>query len=339
MAVDARKPPIDKACGEGLLPEAVASLRRIGVPLDSSFAYPFAGIQFSDRDSTASAKISQGQGFGLRRTLLQRLLIDRAEEVGVVFQWGEPVTGFEPGGVRAQGRFFGCRWLVGADGQKSAVRKWAGLSPRRPFRSRFGFRRHYSITPWTKFVEVHWGERCQIIITPTGAQEICISLMTSDPQHRVDRVLDQFPEVAKRLRGVPPASTEIGAITALGRARAVTRGNVALVGDASCTVDGVSGQGLSLAFQEAILLADAFTREDLGYYETAHRRITKMPMRIARLMLLMNRSSWLRRKTLRLFANNPHLFSKMIAIHMGDCAAEALNASAILDLGWQVIRA
>ncbi len=44
----------------------------------------------------------------------------------------------------------------------------------------------------------------------------------------------------------------------------MVRNNVALVGDASCTVDGVSGQGLSLAFQQALALGDALAAGDLA---------------------------------------------------------------------------
>ncbi len=100
---------------------------------------------------------------------------------------------------------FLAEWIVGADGQNSNVRKFARIRVRR-LNSRFGFRRHYSVAPWTDLVDVHWGERCQMILTPTRPNEICVSFMTSDPQLRIDRAMSQFPEVAARLRGVQPAS-------------------------------------------------------------------------------------------------------------------------------------
>ena len=338
VVVDARKPPIDKACGEGLLPEAVASLRRLGIHLDLSSAFPFSGIRFTDDKSSASAKISDGQAFGLRRTRLQQILADRAEKSGVSFLWGTRVTRFDSYGAHTERGFMPCRWIVGADGQNSRVRKCARIGVHRKS-SRFGFRRHFCIAPWTDLVEVHWGERCQLILTPTGANEICASFMTSDPQLRIEHALGQFPEVEKLLRGAQPATTEIGSVNSLGRARSATRRNVALVGDASCTVDGVSGQGLSLAFQQVIALGDALAVGDLDAYECAHRRITGKAMRMAQLMLLMDRSAWIRRKALRLFEAQPGLFSKIIAIHMGETSAEGLDASAVFDLGWQVLRA
>jgi menaquinone-9 beta-reductase len=338
LVVDARKPPIDKACGEGLLPEAVESLRRIGIHLDHSSGFPFFGIRFVDRDSSASARISKGSAFGLRRLRLAQLLTNRAEQLGVSFLWGTRVSGFDSDGVRTERGSVACKWIVGADGQNSGVRKLARIRVRR-LNSRFGFRRHYCVAPWTDLVDVHWGNRCQMIVTPTRPNEICISFMTSDPQLRTDRAMNQFPEVAARLQGVQPATTEIGSMNSLSRARAVVRNNVALVGDASCTVDGVSGQGLSLAFQQALALGDALASGDLASYGAAHRRITGKAMRMAQLMLLMDRSAWIRRKALRLFAAQPGLFSKIIAIHIGEDPAQALNASAVFDLGWQVLRA
>ncbi len=59
--LDSRKPPIDKPCGEGLLPEAVAALSALGIELDSTLAFPFRGIRFCDQNSAASASIARGK--------------------------------------------------------------------------------------------------------------------------------------------------------------------------------------------------------------------------------------------------------------------------------------
>ena len=337
--IDSRKPPLDKPCGEGLLPDAVAALRQIGIPLDSTLGFPFAGIRFSDENSSVAARIGRGQAFGLRRTTLHRLLADRAREAGVSCLWGARISHLEARGVHVDGRLIPYRFLIGADGQNSMVRQWARLGPRRQKRSRFGFRRHYPVSPWTEMVEVYWGRRCQLFVTPTGASEVCLALLSSDPRLRIDRALDQFPEAAKRLRGVSPLPAESGTLTALWSARAVVRGNVALVGDASCTIDGIAGQGLTLAFQEAVSLGEALARGDLSRYESAHREITKTATRMTRLLLLMSRCSWIRRKTLRLFAKRPGLFSHMISIHAGERPPEALGAGEIFRLGCRVLSA
>jgi flavin-dependent dehydrogenase len=335
--VDSRNPPINKPCGEGLLPEAVSALRGLGVDLDASPGFPFDGFQFSDETSTVSAAIPKGRGLGLRRTTLHRLLIDRATRIGVSFLWGARVSALDFHGACVDGRFIPCKWLIGADGQHSSVREFAHLGPCHPIRSRLGLRRHYAIAPWTNFVEVHWGQRSQMIVTPTGAGEICISIFVDDSQLRMDRVLDQFPAVAARLRGAQPLSSEAGAETSFSRARAVVRGTVALVGDSSGTVDAVSGQGLSLAFQQATCLAGALAAGDLAQYESEHRRISRAAERMTQLLLWMNSSATLRRKVLRLFAGRPSLFAKLISAHTGGSPPDALRASAILNLGWRVL--
>jgi len=337
--LDYRKPPIEKSCGEGLLPNAVSNLRSLGVRLNSAAGFPFCGIRFSDEEFSVSARIAKGTGYGVRRAELHRSLVERACQVGVSFHWGARVTGFDERGAQAGGTHFPCRWLVGADGQNSTVGKWANLRSQQSRLTRFGFSRHYAVAPWSDLVEVHWGPGCQIFLTPTGDNEICIALLSHDPQLRIERALTYFPEVAKRLEGSRFLTAELGGVTALGRARRVVSGHVALVGDASFTVDGITGQGLSLAFQQAILLAEAFERGDLDYYEIAHRGISRAPWRMTRLLLLLDQSAWLRRKVLRLFAGNPALFTKIMSAHMAEAAQESLKATEVLGLGWQVLRA
>jgi len=337
ILVDSRKPPIDKACGEGLLPEGVAALENLGVDLRNASATPFAGIRFSEEHSTASARFARGTAFGLRRTALHQLLFDRAASVGVEFAWGARVSAFDRTAAQVDGNWIGFRWLIGADGQQSGVRGFAKLGRDLRGPARFGFRRHYALAPWADFVEVHWGKRCQMVVTPTGPEEICISLFTSDSRLRVDDALRQFPAVAQHLLGAQPASALAGAVTSLGRAGAVTRGNIALVGDASGAVDGIAGQGLSLAFRQAQALGDALGCGDLARYESAHRRIMQSATRMTRLLLLMSASDTIRRKALRLFAAHPSVFSKLMSIHAGEAPPDALGTTEIANLGWRVL--
>jgi flavin-dependent dehydrogenase len=337
VVVDSRKPPIDKACGEGLLPEAVATLRDLGVNINSRVGFPFTGISFCDDHSSASASIPFGAAFGVRRLQLHQLLVARATALGVEFRWGARVSEFTPRAVRVDGEITPYRWLVGADGQNSVVREWARLGARRRSKFRFGFRRHYNIAPWSPLVQVHWGERCQMIVTPTGLDEVCVALLTDDPKLRVDRALEQFSSIASRLCVAQPASADAGAITSVGRPRRVTRGNVALVGDASCAIDGIAGQGLSLAMHASVQLANALVRGNLALYESAHSKMTRNALRMTRLLLLLDKSSWLRRKTIRLFADRPALFARMMSVHTGVLAPEDIRTSELMNFGWRFL--
>ena len=340
VVADARRPPINKPCGEGLLPEAVDALRSIGIELDSSLGCPLKGFRFSDDSYSVSAPIERGRAFGLRRTALHNLLVARAAEVGVIFRWGARVSEFAPAGARINGEFVDYRWLVGADGLNSSVRRWAKFNwPRISCRTRFGFRRHFAIRPWSKFVEVYWGKKFQMVVTPTHAEDVCVSFFSRDLKLRITDGLSEFPEVAEHLKRAYGATPEQGSLVGLTSTWRVASAHVALVGDASCSVDGIAGHGLSLGLQQARALADALSRGDLRSYRSAHRRIVSMPLRMTRLLLLMDASTWVRRKTLRLFENQPELFAKIISVHTSRPQDEAFDAKEIFDLSWRVLRA
>ena len=287
VVADLARPPIDKACGEGLMPQTVAELQGLGVTLAPSQAIPFRGIRFIGEGRVAEGAFPQGYGLGIRRTTLHQALVERAAAVGVQTLWGTRVRGIDEGEVSLDSGKVRCRWIIGADGQNSLVRKWAGLDRGRPQETRFGFRQHFRVAPWTDFVEVHWGCNCQIVITPVNRDEICLVVTSRTPQLRLKEALTQFPEITRRLEGYPAVTKDLGAISALRIIRRVCRDRLALVGDASGSVDSLTGEGLGLAFQQANALAEALANGDLPRYEVAHRRINRLPEVMSRLLLAM----------------------------------------------------
>jgi len=77
-------------------------------------------------------------GFSMRRVKLQQFLVNQALDAGVEFRWGTRVLKIDDEAVTTRGTF-SYRWLVGADGQNSLVRKWAGLDSRSVRSKRFRF--------------------------------------------------------------------------------------------------------------------------------------------------------------------------------------------------------
>jgi 2-polyprenyl-6-methoxyphenol hydroxylase-like FAD-dependent oxidoreductase len=240
--------------------------------------------------------------------------------------WQAAVTGLHPDGALVAGELVRAKWAVGADGSSSRVRRWANLDRRNLFAPneksrRFAFRRHYRVVPWTNFMELHWGDRCQVYVTPVSSEEVCVALVSSEPnvrmRQRMEEALTEFPELSVRLRGAEFTSGERGAITMTRRLRRVHRGRTVLVGDASGGVDAITGQGLCLAFRQATLLAECLASEDLSRYESGHRALLRHPALMARLMLLMARHGGLRQRAMRLFQSKPHFFSEMLAMHVG----------------------
>src|SRR5262249_57032952 len=94
---DGMQPPIDKACGEGLMPAGLAALERLGLQLPLEQAYPFRGIRFLSRTLAADAEFPAGEnGLAARRTVLHRVLVDRAAQVGADLFWRQTVSGITP---------------------------------------------------------------------------------------------------------------------------------------------------------------------------------------------------------------------------------------------------
>jgi len=335
VVADCALPPIDKACGEGIMPDGLAAARSLGIELDTVESYRFQGIRFRDGELGAESCFPSGHGAGMRRTVLHRMMIERAAESGVHMAWGASVGVMNSAGVELDGRFVRARWIVGADGGNSQVRRWAGLDACVRNSRRYGFRSHYTVEPWSEFMEIHWGRGFQLYITPVSAREICLVVISRDRRLRLEDALPCFPEIQRRLASAA-SSLERGGVSASRRLRHVVRGNVALVGDASGSVDAITGEGLCLLFQQAVALGDALQADDLGLYEAAHRRMGRRPEWMADLMLLMDNRHRLRRRVMQAFTAEPRLFARMLAMHVGELSTlEFLRNGAAL--GWQML--
>jgi flavin-dependent dehydrogenase len=336
---DPALPPIDKTCGEGLMPDGLAALARLGVTLNPQHSFPFRGIRFVGGGSSVDASFPNGTGAGIRRTHLHQSLIDRAEDTGATLLWGARVKGLSGTGVMLNGGAVECRWVVGADGENSRVRQWAGLENARSASLRFGFRRHYRIAPWTDCVEIYWGSGCQIYVTPIGRDEICVVAISRNSRLRLDEVLPMFPELSGRLQSAAATTTERGAVSATRRLARVYRGRVVLVGDASGSVDAITGEGLRLGFEQGMALAAALADGDLRTYAAAHRQLARRPAFMAALMLSMDRSAWLRRRALRALSSEPRIFATQLAMHVGAATTADFIRRSMLPLGRHILTA
>jgi flavin-dependent dehydrogenase len=332
VVADGSRPPIDKPCGEGLMPDGRAALAQLGISIPAEESHPFRGIRFVSGSLSIDASFPDGSGIGVRRTALHRVMIDRAQAAGVFLLWQTPVTGLHPEGILLGKELIRSRWIVGADGGSSLVRRWAHLDHFRTDRTRFAFRRHYRIAPWSDCMELHWGAGCQIYVTPVAPDEICVALVSGDPHLRLDNALAAFPEIALRLRGAATSSPERGAISSTRKLREVYQGRVALVGDASGAVDSITGEGLCLAFRQAQVLAECFASGDLSRYQRRHRVLARRPAMMARLMLALDWRTSLRHRVMRAFDSDPELFRRMVAVHVGALSPLASAANG-LSLG------
>jgi flavin-dependent dehydrogenase len=107
-----------------------------------------------------------------------------------------------------------------------------------------------------------------------------------------------------------------GAVTRTHSRREVIRGNVAVLGDASGSVDAVTGEGLLSALQQANALADAIAAGEPQRYAATHRQIAKGPKRMAQLLLLLDRYPWLERRFVAVMAERPESFAALLNVHL-----------------------
>jgi flavin-dependent dehydrogenase len=276
VVVEPRVGPVDKACGEGLMPSGAAALGEIGVVVPEG--RPFRGIRYLDGRHRAQAAFREGHGLGVRRTALHAALLRRAEEVGVRVVAGR-VAGLRQERDRvlaavhaAGGGDVETRWLVAADGLHSQVRAALGLDLPHSGPRRYGLRRHYRVAPWTDFVEVHWAPAGEAYVTPVGEDLVGVAVLSAQRRGYREH-LAEFPDLLARLDG--PAVTPVRGAGPLRRSvRSRVAGRVLLVGDAAGYVDALTGEGLSLALLSAAALARCLRDGRPEAYETAWRRLS-----------------------------------------------------------------
>ncbi|HEX2918521.1 MAG TPA: FAD-dependent monooxygenase [Edaphobacter sp.] len=337
IVVDAMTPPIDKACGEGLMPDAISSLASLGLSIKEEDGFSFKGIRFANATHQVDAAFPEGHGIGVRRTRLHERLAQHAHDQGVRLRWNSRIRPVDRRTALINDKSISFPWLIGADGQASSVRRWAKLDQTLQKKLRYGFRRHYQITPWSEFVEVHWAAAGQLYITPVSADSVCVVFVTRDlKQDRTD-ILASFPEIATRLKDAPLLSQQRGAVSATRKLRRVTNETVALIGDASGSVDAVTGEGLAMSFRQAHALAAAIEAGSLEQYAIAHRRIGRLPHTMGSLMLTMDRWHSIEDRAIGALASAPELFRELLSVHLGKNSLLKFALSRGPQFGWKLI--
>ncbi|MCX4618178.1 NAD(P)/FAD-dependent oxidoreductase [Streptomyces albogriseolus] len=309
VVAEPRPAPVDKACGEGLMPGAVRALTALGLHAPG---HPLAGIRYVQGPCRVEAPFRRGQGLGVRRTDLHTLLHRAVLDAGVpVLPLRVDGVRQEADGVTVPGAGLRARWLVAADGLHSPVRRSLGLD--RPARTapRYGLRRHYAVPPWTSHVEVHWGPDAEAYVTPLGPRLVGVALLTSR-RAPYDTQLAGFPELAARL----PPDTAVTPVRGAGplrrRSRARVHGRVLFVGDAAGYVDALTGEGVCLALAGARALVANLRRGTPGRYDTDWARATRRYRVLTELLVRTRQQPALAPHIVPLAARLPRLFAAAV---------------------------
>jgi flavin-dependent dehydrogenase len=312
--LERRGSPVDKACGEGLMPPARQALARLGVTPEG---WPFNGIRYLTPAASAQARFRAGPGLGVRRTGLSAALSARAEQVGVTrlqATAGPPVQGagwVQAAGVRG-------RWLVAADGLHSPIRRALGLDRPVPGPARFGLRRHYRVAPWTDLVEVHWSGRAEAYVTPVAADLVGVAVLAdrngSRPAPHAGRPdwLAGFPVLQHRLAGAEPVGRVLGAGPLRQRSAHRVAGRVLLAGDAAGYVDALTGEGIAVGLLAARELVRCLLLDRPQDYEPAWRRASRQYRALTAGLLWASRRPVLRRALVPAAQRLPLVFDAVV---------------------------
>lgn len=348
--------PRPKVCGEGLLPHGVTALREAGIEVPAA-ARPFAGIRWTMGEHTATGRFPREPGQGLRREELDAAVLGRARRHRrIEVREGAAVRGLTPvpGGLelRVGAERVRAQVVIGADGLHSQVRGWAGLEGPIGRRRRYGVRQHFALAegvadePW---VDVFVVDGAELYVTPVGPGEVNVAaLCEHDTMARFKgRLAEGFAELVRasplgeRLVG----GRWLGDVAAVGpllrSARAVVADRVVLVGDAAGFVDGITGEGMSVALHSAALAADVVssalragepTAAALRPYEERRRARVRDSERLTHLVLWGMRRRRIAERVVRSLARRPELFDRLLAIETRSEPLASFGVTGLLGL-------
>ncbi len=326
--------PVDKACGEGLMPPAVAWLRRTGIDVPAWGQHRFRGIRYIDRELTVEGDFPDGEGLGVRRLALSEGFRRRALELGVEIEEGEELSGISPSShgvaltLRSGGRRE-ARFLLGADGLHSTTRRLLGVEVTRGPALRHGIRQHFTGRPWSDHVEVWWGDRAEAYVTPVGPERVGIALLWSGGPARFDTLLAAFPALRERLGPAESAPRGAGPFDLRVSRRVI--GPAVLIGDAAGYLDAITGEGIALGLEQAEAAVHLCLAGKISVYEAEWWRLSRRHRLLTRLLLAIGRRPKLRRRIFRALAQEPAAFGAFLGLNTG-----TTSLATVLARSWRL---
>jgi flavin-dependent dehydrogenase len=218
--------------------------------------------------------------------------------------------------------------LVAADGLHSPLRKAEGLELASDGPRRFGLRRHLE-RAWAPRVEVHFAPGLEAYVTPAGHERVGVAFLWTqgavEEKVTFEALLAHFPALRDRLAGAPFASEPLGAGPLSQRVSKRVKDRFVLLGDAAGYVDAITGEGLSLAFTSAHVLAELLPEalkrnaaaSTFAGYERALDRLFRRYAWLAGTLVWAAGRPGLRRFAVNRLADFPALFTWALGYAMG----------------------
>jgi flavin-dependent dehydrogenase len=301
---DPREGPIDKACGEGLMPTALSHLCHLGLHPQGNDLTGITYVSAAGADRI-QARFPDGSGRGVHRLELSSALHRLAEDLGVQ-RLGRRVNDVRQGDSFVEAAGVRARWLVAADGLHSPVRRLIGVEHQLRGPQRFGVRRHFEVAPWSTNVEVHWADASEAYVTPVGPNLVGVAILGARGQSFDDR-MKEFPHLQELLRGAN-GSAVLGAGPFLQGTTRRVAGRVLLVGDASGYIDALTGEGIAIGLSQARVLVEALAADQPHLYEARWHSATRRARLLTSTLVKVTQKPQMRRHLLPAAQRFPALF-------------------------------
>ena len=370
LIIEKKSFPLDKACGEGIMPTGKKILENLGIiqKLDAQHCYPFKGIcYFSAAGTSAQANFVEGEGIGVRRVELSRVLAAAAQNTpNLELLSPAKVTAMENSGsqafVHVNHKKISTSLIVAADGLRSSIRSFANLAGGSSQLKRFGASVHYCIKPWNHYVEVHYQPGIEAYVTPCGDEQVGITFLWNQTfytpplagKNLADGFLKQFPLLQERLQSAK-AISKIQAIGPLHhRVLSPVSNQVALIGDAAGYLDPITGEGISLGLLSASLLIQTtapffllqqknsngilFSQKILQPFAQLLKKKTRNYYMTTHFALMLAHYPELAEKVLIDFRRDPDFFAHLLSVNMGTAALLGKYPQKMLQYAFWLIK-
>jgi len=272
LLFEPKQGPIEKPCGEGIMPGALDVLDAMGVPHQLEVCRPFPGIRYFVPGAQPLAIDFPMSGRAYSRPVLDSLMRARLDSTVGFTRVGQKAKVERLSGAfqitSAEGTVFHAKWLIVADGAGGQTARWM-RGPSELLGPRLGLRTRHQDVRGLDRVEIHMGQGVDFYMTPLPGGIVNAALMIENPPpgvHGAEALfswaLDRHPAVQERLGTM---TTSAACVPLQHRyPQHVTDGRAFLIGDAGGVADPILGTGLAVALRTGFQAADAVLQIQRG---------------------------------------------------------------------------